>query len=174
MSEMKPVPGYCGDYIATRGGRVISMKSGTPRELKTPVKPKGYPQVNLSLDGDVTNYDLHRVIARTFLGEPEDGMEVRHLDGDPMNNAVSNLKYGTRKENVHDRKRHGTDNAGERSGHAVLTTDQAFEIRELYATGEYTYHELEEMFPASYRTIADVVNGVTWKSVGGPIKGEDY
>jgi len=153
MSEMKPVPGYCGDYIATRGGRVISMKSGTPRELKTPVKPKGYPQVNLSLDGDVTNYDLHRVIARTFLGEPEDG---------------------TRKENVHDRKRHGTDNAGERSGHAVLTTDQAFEIRELYATGEYTYHELEEMFPASYRTIADVVNGVTWKSVGGPIKGEDY
>jgi len=150
MSEMKPVPGYCGDYIATRGGRVISMKSGTPRGLKTPVKPKGYPQVNLSLDGDVTNYDLHRVIARTFLGEPEDGMEVRHLDGDPMNNA------------------------GERSGHAVLTTDQAFEIRELYATGEYTYHELEEMFPASYRTIADVVNGVTWKPVGGPIKGEDY
>ena len=39
---------------------------------------------------------------RAFVGEPPEGMEVRHLNGDPTDNRLENLKYGSRTENILD------------------------------------------------------------------------
>lgn len=43
-----------------------------------------------------------------FAGPCPEGLEVRHLDGDPANNRLTNLCYGTHSENVQDSLRHGT------------------------------------------------------------------
>jgi hypothetical protein len=52
----------------------------------------------------------HRLLGLTFLGEPEDPRhEIRHWDGNPWNNSISNLLWGTRSENERDKERHGTN-----------------------------------------------------------------
>src|SRR5690606_11217835 len=54
------------------------------------------------------SYRVHRLVMEAFVGPLPEGMEVRHLDDDPDNNALSNLVYGTRSENLEDRVRLGT------------------------------------------------------------------
>lgn len=43
-----------------------------------------------------------------FVGPCPDGMEVCHNDGNPENNRVENLRYGTRSDNMRDKRKHGT------------------------------------------------------------------
>ena len=45
---------------------------------------------------------VHQLVMRAFVGEPPEGMEVRHLNGDPTDNRLENLKYGSRTENILD------------------------------------------------------------------------
>lgn len=82
------------------GSRPITWASdGTP-----------YPVVRLICpDGVRRKFKVHQLVCRKFHGErPSPDHEVRHLDGNPMNNHASNLAWGTRSENAIDRIKHGT------------------------------------------------------------------
>ena len=57
-------------------------------------------------------------------------MEARHLDGNPSNNCLMNLKWGTVEENTSDRGRHGNFTNGERNGQAKLKTADVIAIRQ--------------------------------------------
>lgn len=72
---------------------------------------------------------VHQLVALTFLGPRPKGQEVRHLDGDPLNNAVTNLAYGTRSENILDVMRIGR-------AWRALTADQVRAIRLRLRSGE--------------------------------------
>ncbi|QDF18387.1 HNH endonuclease [Gordonia phage LordFarquaad] len=61
---------------------------------------------------------VHRIVAAEFIGPCPDGLEVRHLNGNPADNRVANLAYGTRSRNVLDAVQHGTY----RSANAEKTT----------------------------------------------------
>jgi hypothetical protein len=102
----RPIPGYL-NYQVSDVGNVI----GPSGALLTPHPDyKGYPVITLSCGGKRTTVPVHRLIARAFLGEPQDGQEVRHLDGVKTNNVVSNLRWGSRSENALDSVRHGSHN----------------------------------------------------------------
>ncbi len=70
--------------------------------------PAGYPSVRLSADGKVTHLRVHTLVMRAFAGPCPPGMEIRHLDGNPANNRLGNLAYGTSRENAQDTLRHST------------------------------------------------------------------
>ena len=56
---------------------------------------------------------VHTLVAQAFIGErPSPEHEVLHNDGDPWNNSVSNLRYGTTRENAQDRERHRRQRLG--------------------------------------------------------------
>jgi hypothetical protein len=104
--EWRPVVGWTGLYEVSSLGLVWSIR--TKRTLKSSTAFAGYPQVGLSLNGHGSSRRIHQLVAEAFLGPCPEGQEIRHLDGNPANNAVSNLAYGTRGDNEQDKLRHGT------------------------------------------------------------------
>src|ERR1019366_7497597 len=89
----------------------------------------GYVRVNLGFDGSAQTKRVHCLVMELFVGPCPEGQQVRHLDGDPANNMLWNLAYGTSKQNHADRARHGTDASGERNGRSKLTRSDAKQIR---------------------------------------------
>ena len=110
METWLPVPGYEGLYEVSDAGRLKSMRrTGTRGGIKkTPPDAAGYPQASLGNGSRQVTARIHQLVALTFLGPCPPGMEVRHLDGNPANNARVNLAYGTSAENKIDTVDHGT------------------------------------------------------------------
>lgn len=108
-SDWKSVPGYL-DYEVSNQGEVRSRpRKGTAGGLLKPkVSKTGYLWLHLYNKGQRVERTVHQLVALTFLGPRPDGQEVRHLDGNASNCALSNLAYGTRAENNLDKVRHGT------------------------------------------------------------------
>lgn len=103
--EWRPVPDWPG-YQVSSVGRVLSLKRGEPL-LMTMYLVRGYRRVSLSKPGGRRLAGVHSLVAAAFIGPRPDGLEIRHLNGDPLDNVVTNLTYGTRSENMQDRLRHG-------------------------------------------------------------------
>lgn len=117
--EWRPVPGWEGIYEVSDHGRVRSLPRVVIRSdgRKMPVKGgalhsfldvDGYPRVNLRKVGTIVQYPIHRLVLLAFVGECPPGMQVLHGDGNPANNIISNLRYGSPSENNLDAVRHGT------------------------------------------------------------------
>lgn len=109
----KPVVGYEDEYEVSNLGQVRRVKAAqgakvgailAQQELK---KRGGYLSVGLSKAGAAKKrITVHRIVAMAFLGPTELPL-VRHIDGNPKNNNVDNLRFGTPFENARDRVRHG-------------------------------------------------------------------
>src|SRR4051794_38431819 len=103
-------PGYCvGDdgsvWSCVKWSRKGLIKYGEWRQLKPHPQSRGHCTVELGRDNIRF---IHRLVLEAFVGPCPDGLECRHLDGDPGNNLLSNLKWGTRLENFQDSVKHGT------------------------------------------------------------------
>jgi len=90
----------------------------------------------------------------------EKGVQVRHLDGDSMNNAKKNIAIGTASENMLDRSKY------DRAAHAIMASckirkfddEQMFHIKELHANG-WGYKKLMERFNISSKgTLHHILN----------------
>lgn len=159
------IPNYPG-YYADDQGRVYSNRSGAMRELSQRIH-KGYYRVNLSVgERPRKKYSeqVHKLVLITFVGEKEEGMMCRHLNGNALDNRLENLTWGTPKENVQDSIKHGTAAClrhGEKSVASKLSLDSVREIRWLYLCG-LLQRELAEKFGITQRHVSDIVNGKTW------------
>lgn len=107
----RPVPGFEETYEVSDRGEVRSRpRAGTKGGfLKPYINKGGYLKITLRSRGHRTDRTLHKVVAEAFLGPRPAGQDIRHLDGNKLNCALSNLAYGTRSENELDKLRHGTD-----------------------------------------------------------------
>ena len=116
MNGKLPIPDF-PDYEVTREGKVFRVVASVKghkkgREVRSHVAhAKGYVKIWLCNNGNKRPIWLHRLVCRTFHGEPpvyrDKEAVVRHLDGDPANNHADNLRWGTQKENEEDKKRYG-------------------------------------------------------------------
>ena len=120
-------------YEVTCDGRVIShsgWRGQETRELAQQLNTSGYLCVRVVVNGRRKRLTVHGLVARTHLGpQPLPGYEVRHLDGNKLNNHYKNLAWGTRKENADDRERHGRTSRGERHGAAIKSSNHAESVR---------------------------------------------
>lgn len=114
MSEQwRAIPGYEGRYEVSDQGRVRSWlpyhHTPTPRILKPALTGDraNYLSVNLTGGGRRWKPKVHYLVLAAFVGPRPHGYQVRHLDGDPANNTVANLAWGTASENRWDTIRHG-------------------------------------------------------------------
>lgn len=75
--------------------------------IKPRVDSRGRVWIRLRRDGVQHNRKLGRLMLLTFVGQPKPGQVCRHLDDDPTNNALGNLRWGTQSENMHDKVANG-------------------------------------------------------------------
>ena len=104
MQEIwKDIKGYEGIYQVSNLGKVKSLnyKRGKhEKEIKQALNSRGYLEVGL-FNGKVKTHRVHRLVAQTFIPNPENKDEVNHIDGNKKNNTVNNLEWNTSKENIH-------------------------------------------------------------------------
>lgn len=123
----------------------------------------GYSEVKRPIDSNSTQ--LHRMICNVNTkGGIKKGNQARHyICNTPWCVEPSHLLEGTRSENMQDKVAAGTDSRGEKSGMAILTESIVLEIRQLYASGGWTYEKLGNKYGVHMYTIALIITRKTWK-----------
>lgn len=172
-----PVVGWEALYEVSDRGRVMTFTRGRrgrhPRILRGTKNKGGYWIVALSENrtkgGRCESHFVHRLVLTAFVGARPPGCLTRHLDGNPSNNRLDNLLWGTHAENHLDSVEHGTFEHGEMRSQALLTNAQVIEIREAAARGA-AVDDLAAQYGIAYRTASHIVTGTKWKRVGGPIQ----
>lgn len=101
--QWAPVAGFEGLYEISDQGRLRSRRG--IRVLLT--NPNGYKRVGLSKGGVSFGRKIHRLVAIAFVPGTAPGLDVCHIDGDKLNNRATNLRWGTRSENIQDQVRMG-------------------------------------------------------------------
>lgn len=110
-----PIPGQAGYEVSDLGRVRSSIQPGgaggrglrsTPHVLRAGINRFGYRKVYLPGKPGTL---VHSLVLTAFSGPRPPGMVCRHLDGDSLNNLASNLAWGTYRQNMLDRRDHGTD-----------------------------------------------------------------
>ena len=94
----KPIKGFDG-YFVSNYGRIWSNKQKS-RYLGTYPDGCGYFHVRLYINGKQFDKLVHRLVAETFVKNPNEYKEVNHKDEDKSNNRSDNLEWCTRTYNI--------------------------------------------------------------------------
>ena len=144
-------------YCVSEYGEVYSKRKSVEWKARRLVPGKGgYLYVQIRNGSKVRTMLVHRLVLTAFVGKCPDGMEGCHIDGDPSNNCLSNLKWDTPKNNCLERGNYGV---------AVLSEKEVKTIRVLYASGKYTMQQLSDRFGVSIGTVHPVIHRRTWQHV---------
>lgn len=125
------------NYSVSSWGRILN-KNG--KELKS-LMCNNDLQVFVDLydgEGNKKRQNIGKVVCETFNGECPVGLEVRHLDGNPYNNNIKNLKFGTSKENSQDALAHRYKMKKRRATVEKISDEEVIKIREHFTNSEYT------------------------------------
>jgi hypothetical protein len=103
MTKLKKLKEYDGRYEVCEDGKIYNTNfagTGKRKEISQYLT-NGYPSVSVVTNkGDRKTVYVHRLLAQYFLGGVPEGHEVNHIDGNPTNNALSNLEVITHAENI--------------------------------------------------------------------------
>lgn len=153
--QWKRIPTY-PSYEVSNLGEVRRVGSEQPLKLSTKKGRHPYQRAHLCQDGKAKYILVHRLVLEAFVGACPKGHQCLHLDNNPRNNRLDNLKWGTPKEN------HSTINRqGESNGRARLTTDDVAFIRSY--TGPLK--DLVAKYDMSYNHITNIRSNIAWKHV---------
>lgn len=177
MKTWKDIPGYEGLYQASIFGYVRSVdriiykgKHLTPSKVKGQIiapwiDSSGYLKVDLYKNGNKRCEKLHRLIAKTFISNPENKETINHKDENPLNNTVKNLEWMTNQENVN----YGTriQRVKEKQGMHILRIAPDKTVSYFF-----TLHEAERKTGISRQSISyaikhkTLLKGFKWEVIG--------
>ena len=151
------------------------------RRMKGSIKRDGYRCFELTFtNGKKKFYRAHRLVMEFHIGPRPNGQVVRHLDGNHLNNLLTNLKYGTQAENMQDASNHGVMRwkqnplyrknpdkipRGVKVNGAKITDHDVREMRRLRIEKNFLYSWIATMFKISRTAVSDAVRGKTWSHV---------
>jgi hypothetical protein len=172
--KYKDVFGYEGLYQVSNYGNVKSIdrlirnsrnKNCFVKCSGKKIKPffkNGYKFVALSKNGKPRHHYIHRLVLTAFVGPPKSKKECRHLDGNRRNNNVSNLEWGTRKQNMADAIEHGRTTRGEKNARSKLKKEEVWLIRKILKAKVASQYFVAKMFKTSQANISMIGTRTNW------------
>ena len=168
----KEIEGFPG-YEVSDMGRVRSFYKRAWRDweqvaepqriLKGALTPQGYRFVSLRRLGLSYTQRIHQLVLEAFVGFCPGGQECCHNDGNPLNNHLSNLRYDTHLENMHDAIEHGWIPGQVGS----LSEEDVIAIRTRYANGT-NRQKLAVEYQKAPGYITVICRGEAYSELGGP------
>jgi protein gp37 len=161
IERTEPVAEWPG-YFVTSKGRVLSdrtnsgQRTADTHEVKPMAGPNGHARVMLYLGGTHARLLVHRLVLEAFVRPANGDEQACHINGDPTNNALWNLRWGSQSDNWSDRKRHGN-----RRSYAKITPAQAADIRSRWTGGRSTV-VLAAEFGISDTQVRNIGTGKQW------------
>lgn len=164
-------------YEVSNFGRVrvrrswpASARGRRPPKVGDILKPhltKGYPGVAVRhSDGSYKIRSIHRMVLESFVGEGGPyKIYACHKDGNPENNHIDNLYWGTPIRNAADKVRHKTQPYGSQVHTAKLTEEDVVKIFQDYHAGGVSQHELATQYGVHQPAIQKIVNRRSWKHI---------
>lgn len=164
----KWIKGYEDLYMIDEQGIVISFHYSKPRQITPIVTPQtGYYMINLIDKNGVQKIKkYHRLVAETFIPNPENKRCVNHKDGDKLNNLKTNLEWNTYKENTQHALMTGLIKTGQDSPNAKLNNELVKNIVTLAKEGKKYSEIINELeLDIHTTTVSNIVNNRTWTHV---------
>lgn len=169
----KTIPNY-NLYQCSNKGEIKTFNwKGSGREaiMKPALDSNGYCRTMLKRDdGKIHTIKVHRIVAQTFIDNPENKPSVNHINGVRNDNRLENLEWCTHSENLcHSYKIGNSSNRGEKNPCAKLTDAQAMEIIENYTfgrkglkKGELSKVDIAKKYNVPVSVIKRLVQKKTW------------
>lgn len=146
------------NYYASSDGLILSMCKTNPLIMTPIINPRGgYQHIFIHR----RKRFVHHLVLEAFGYSRPYGYECRHLDGNPANNDISNLRWGTAQENADDKKLHGTNPIPHLAKDTKLFPLDIPVIRQMSRDG-YSARRIAEVFQTSHTTILKIIRNERW------------
>ena len=147
---MKQIEGFEGYYVTEQGDIYTTKKF----KVATKIKPQSFTKsdykfVTLTKDGKRHHKLIHRLVAQSFIANPDNKPQVCHLNHNPSDNRVENLVWGTHKENM---------SMSVADGRFLgIPMNTRGKIKGLYQTGKYSQKQIASMFGIDQASVSIIV-----------------
>jgi hypothetical protein len=155
---MKQIEGY--EYLIDTHGNIKSLLTG--KMLKLTVFKNGYKCVSLRKNMKTIKHYVHRLVAQTFIPNPDGKRTVNHKDGNTLNNCIDNLEWYTDSEQQY----HAYDTLNRTNGMIGKENTTSFVPIEQYT--------MDGEFIAEYQAIklAVLATGIERRAIGNCVNGK--
>jgi len=148
------------DYLIYDDGRIWSIPrkgSRVGRFMKTPPNPEGYLMTMLRYQGQGKTHRVHRLVAEHYIPNPENKPTVDHIDRNPANNHISNLRWATIPEQMNNKGVY----ANNTSGHTNITDVYSNQGRDLY----WKFHKKRKGHKTINRQFKSKIDAICYKYI---------
>lgn len=158
-----------GEYFSVSSdGKIYSKR--TSKILKTQVLKSGYEVFTTKIGGRAgksIGFFVHKMVAETWIKNQENKPEVNHIDGNKLNNHVSNLEWVTDSENMTHAYKTGLKIPlyGEDHQNSKFTNEQIQEIKE--NKNSMSCRSLAKVYGVSHSTISRILNNKRYVNDNG-------
>lgn len=152
MEEFRDIKGF-ENYQVSNLGRIYSKKRRACLKVKR-LAGRGYYQIRLSKNGRYYYKNLHRLIAETFIPNPDNYRTVNHINGNKLDNRLSNLEWADDCKQQHEACLLGL----RPTTRHILTEEEIIEVYKMYSKGT-PIKEIAELYDTRIQQICKLVKG---------------
>lgn len=160
---MKNIP-FASKYLIDRHGNIFRERRGCLQTIKSRVDTSTYKRVMLyTNEGKAKTYLVHRLVAITYLDNPDNLPCVNHIDGNKLNNKVENLEWCSHSYNMKHAFSLGLkSNLGECNPRSQIREEDVISCYKMLLDGARVC-DIHKKFGYTKDTINKIKNKITWK-----------